>query len=692
MPSLKRLVREGRRLRSEWVNKVTGRDPKGDYDTYYTKFDKDDAEVKDGRWVWKFNRRVLIKPDGTMLGVPKALQGKEPKNAEVARRLFRFEGTDAESATEMIQKLRWYAEPEDNWRKRRGSEEMIKSIEGDPEILRAVSEHFGKHWRSVVGKGAELERFHNAYGSHDLRKALTASSKTKAEADATRALIMSSDKARSKMRTFFGGGWEKAMDFFLEHGQGKTTRLVDNTPMTTASDRLFKLLEPYVDVHNYNFSQGGYHKSDKRTNIRRLHKVMKEAGGFEALRKIVNDPRSLPVGQAVVGLFGRNWIDRVLKDKFDGLIKSMKKEKAKDSKGAAYNWFQVTHRPEVRRALSERMSQFMSDDEFTEYAVYSNQSDAVLRGIQKKLIDMFKPPWGWDDDGPPDFKQIQRYIEDGDAMRNAAEAGEASRARRARDWEEEATYKKRLKPDAYHQQMAETEKSIQRLVTKKGAGEAVDHLYDQLVARGKSKLPHKVEFDSSLHGERLSGARTGLDLVSKFVPQGAWGPAYAKRRVVSKVSPEAVEATVRIQGKRGRGHCATAHTADPNIDINNWGSEEAATRVMMHELGHYLEYSNGCLGDATAYFLEKRTKGQPTVTLMDHEKCVGFRSGEISVPDDFSSSYIGKIYKEHRVSEVISMGLQHFQDKEHARELHEKDPELFALMIAIFRGKFGFRE
>lgn len=120
-------------------------------------------------------------------------------------------------------------------------------------------------------------------------------------------------------------------------------------------------------------------------------------------------------------------------------------------------------------------------------------------------------------------------------------------------------------------------------------------------------------------------------------------------------------------------------------------AHENEQRIIIHEMGHWLEHKNPRIALAANAFLEERTKGEAIQTLRKLTGNRGYRSDEVAKKDKFKDPYIGKIYRKFtdrelqrfgypsgavlRCTEIVSMGLEsmHINPQKFA----EEDPEYF---------------
>ena len=119
------------------------------------------------------------------------------------------------------------------------------------------------------------------------------------------------------------------------------------------------------------------------------------------------------------------------------------------------------------------------------------------------------------------------------------------------------------------------------------------------------------------------------------------------------------------------------------IKLGGRASQAWNRRTMTHELGHWLDDIEPDTNRRTQAFLRKRTAGQPVQKMTKLEPGSGYKSHEISRPDNFKRPYMGKEYGT-RSSEITSMGLEFLTHD--PVNLARRDPEYFDLIVRIARG------
>lgn len=104
--------------------------------------------------------------------------------------------------------------------------------------------------------------------------------------------------------------------------------------------------------------------------------------------------------------------------------------------------------------------------------------------------------------------------------------------------------------------------------------------------------------------------------------------------------------------------------------------------VVVHELGHALEYLNRRILKSSQEFLKRRAGGDPLRKLADLFPDKGYRRGELARPDGFRDAYVGKHYDS--ATEVVSMGLEYMLKDPLA--FYREDPDHFRYIWDIMRG------
>lgn len=100
-------------------------------------------------------------------------------------------------------------------------------------------------------------------------------------------------------------------------------------------------------------------------------------------------------------------------------------------------------------------------------------------------------------------------------------------------------------------------------------------------------------------------------------------------------------------------------------------------KVIVHEMGHYIELNSPGVHAKVQAFYDMRTAGEKAKWLGR-----GYRPDEMFKKDKFIDNYMGKVYK--GATEVLSMGLEYIYND--PMKLMTKDPGMFDFIIDIIRG------
>lgn len=129
-------------------------------------------------------------------------------------------------------------------------------------------------------------------------------------------------------------------------------------------------------------------------------------------------------------------------------------------------------------------------------------------------------------------------------------------------------------------------------------------------------------------------------------------------------------------------HMAGANNEESYIHLNN--GDHLFNRVLIHEVGHALEYQYNNISDNCARFYKYRTEGGEDRPLKEVNS--SYEEDEVYIPDEFTDPYCGKNYHAYGHSELMSMGLQKlFQDP---GKFAMEDGEYFDMVITSLYGYF----
>ena len=113
--------------------------------------------------------------------------------------------------------------------------------------------------------------------------------------------------------------------------------------------------------------------------------------------------------------------------------------------------------------------------------------------------------------------------------------------------------------------------------------------------------------------------------------------------------------------------------------------KDSGTRVVVHELGHWLEDFDEGVHKRAVAFLERRTAGEPVKSLADIFPGASYDSYEMTKVDKFIHPYMGKIYSGGRATEIISMGLEQLYSD--PLGFARTDPDYFDFIWNLLRGR-----
>lgn len=109
----------------------------------------------------------------------------------------------------------------------------------------------------------------------------------------------------------------------------------------------------------------------------------------------------------------------------------------------------------------------------------------------------------------------------------------------------------------------------------------------------------------------------------------------------------------------------------------------ADNKMVVHELGHWLEDHNPEVHRKTLEFYNRRTQGEPLEWMGP-----GFDRSEVTRKDRFVHPYMGKYYLDggqQVATEIVSMGLEYFYSQPY--KLATEDPDMFDFIFNLVRGR-----
>lgn len=126
---------------------------------------------------------------------------------------------------------------------------------------------------------------------------------------------------------------------------------------------------------------------------------------------------------------------------------------------------------------------------------------------------------------------------------------------------------------------------------------------------------------------------------------------------------------------------ASANEYSGTINVGRVSNDRRA--IMLHEAGHHFEASNNreMTGATNTFILSRSTSStpKPLSEITGHR---GYGADELAYPDHFISHYVGKVYSDGG-TEVISMGLERFSDRQSMSNLYREDPDHFNLIVGF---------
>lgn len=102
-----------------------------------------------------------------------------------------------------------------------------------------------------------------------------------------------------------------------------------------------------------------------------------------------------------------------------------------------------------------------------------------------------------------------------------------------------------------------------------------------------------------------------------------------------------------------------------------------------HEMAHFIEIEDESIGMASKEWVETKS-GDASPRKLKDLTGLDYDDREIAEPDHFVDPYVGKVC-DGSLSEVISVGLEHFVDARSLLKLATKDPDHFAYIMGVIR-------
>lgn len=112
-------------------------------------------------------------------------------------------------------------------------------------------------------------------------------------------------------------------------------------------------------------------------------------------------------------------------------------------------------------------------------------------------------------------------------------------------------------------------------------------------------------------------------------------------------------------------------------------NKQAETKVIVHEMGHSLEFYDAALLAKVQAFYDRRTAGEKTISMRAATGDKRYKANEVTKVDKWINPYIGKVYSSGR-TEVVSMGMEMMWDDPQA--FAARDSEHFDFIYDLLRG------
>lgn len=186
----------------------------------------------------------------------------------------------------------------------------------------------------------------------------------------------------------------------------------------------------------------------------------------------------------------------------------------------------------------------------------------------------------------------------------------------------------------------------------------------------------EMELRHEIHEKVLQVSKTGYK-IDPHIPKGFGkegikninkGTKEFSKLVDKKLWPEDTGLFMKKLPEGGR-----AGQVGQSINLTNTDTP----RVIIHEMGHFLEEHSPGIHTKVQAFYDARTAGEKAKWLGR-----GYKKHEIYKADKFIDKYMGKVYDDG--TEILSMGLEYFYNE--PVKLATKDPEMFDFIYNLVRG------
>ena len=279
--------------------------------------------------------------------------------------------------------------------------------------------------------------------------------------------------------------------------------------------------------------------------------------------------------------------------------------------------------------------------------------------------------------------------QEGEPTASVGHSKEASKARKALIAEQKRREKEYKPLKKALDELAEKE-----FIAKRGGHkEEAERLHSEWEAQAKACKDYKDETNAALrkHLEVETPAKPAVQIRGGVpIEQAKEIDAAAEQfsRFVGTGTVDGKTLPVRITDPEGGGLSRGGSYFDPT-DGHVYLEPGDGPKIVIHEMGHWLETHDPKIHEKALAFLERRTKGEEAKPLNDLFPHLEFADHEVSKPDHFLDAYMGKIYEDevmgHYATEIVSMGLE--LAYQNPAKLALKDPDLFDFLHDTLRGR-----
>ena len=218
--------------------------------------------------------------------------------------------------------------------------------------------------------------------------------------------------------------------------------------------------------------------------------------------------------------------------------------------------------------------------------------------------------------------------------------------------------------------------------------------HNELVAKKREEIAEAKAFAGKLKDHVLSSSPVSQEAADKWFADMVLIPKNMKANLKKRgYTPEKLKQDMTEFYRMTGGRLA-------RISFDTKGGQRAAAQpttgvvyvagsfskqTLFHELAHVLEddertrsVANRFLDHRTGRTEEGKNKVVSLAALTGNRN---YKSSEVAYKDSFIDPYVGKHYRDGKVTEVFSMGMQYFNSPESMAVLCEKDPDHFNFML-----------